>query len=330
MDGNGVRLSILESLHAWCLTLPSSVKSVLLGYSGGRDSHVLLHALAKLNPMKPDLSIRAIHINHGLLPHAEQWAQHCQTVCDNLSIPLTIRSLGLTPIVGESVENLARQARYSVFSECLAADEVLLTAHHLEDQAETVLLQLLRGSGPKGLSGMASLRKFYTGWHGRPLLEISRTMINDYANMHGLNWIEDDSNEDLRFSRNFIRHKIASDLATLNPSYASCLARSAKHCADAQALLDGYLSEDLARCETPRGLSVVELGKLSVLRQHGIFRLWLQNGGYPLPSTKKLRELLDQMTHAKLDSKPCVEWGEWQVKRIKGEIVLGKREKWTV
>lgn len=301
-----------------------------MGYSGGRDSHVLLHAFSKVHLVKPSLSFRAVHINHGLRPQAEQWAQHCQSVCDALSVPLIVQTLGLRPMVGESVENVARQARYRVFGDCLEAGEVLLTAHHLEDQAETVLLQLLRGSGPKGLSGMASLRTFYNGWHGRPFLDISRALINDYATVQGLNWIEDDSNEDLRFTRNYLRHRVAIDLAALNPSYASCLARSAKHCADAQALLDSYIAEDLLQCQTPYGISVKQLEQLSFLRQQGIMRLWLLRQGVVLPSTKKLRVILEQMIQARSDSRPCVEWGKWQVKRIKGEIILGEREKWTV
>lgn len=331
MDGNGGRLSIDQALMAWQKRLPSAVTELVVGYSGGRDSHVLLHALCQHQWLRTRYAIRAVYVNHGLRPDAARWGEHCQAICNTLAVPLTIESLALKLEQGQSVEEIARLARYSALKATIKPHQALLTAHHQNDQAETVMLQLLRGSGPKGLAAMPLLKSFGLGWHARPLLKVPREFINDYAKDHALVWIEDDSNSDLRFTRNYLRHKMSAILSDINPSYADCFARTAQHCAEQIQLLESYVAQDIAHCHTVSGgLLLSALRNFPTLRQQAIVRLWLQNQGYPLPSTKKLQEIVQQMIHARLDAHPCVEWGAWQVQRVKGEMVVAARKVWTV
>lgn len=322
---------MIEGLLAWRRSLPSSVRQLLIGFSGGCDSHVLLHGLHQCEQLDPRFLLRAIHIHHGLNLKADEWVIHCQAVADKLSIPLTVVKLGLVPPEGESVENVARQARYAAFSEALQPNEILLTAHHLEDQAETVLLQLLRGAGVKGLSGMPYLKPFAKGGHARPLLGVSRKVIDAYAEQQELCWIEDSANKDLRFTRNFLRHRVMPLLAEINPNYAGCLARSAEHCQSTQALLEEGLEKDLAACITAdQELLVAELKKYPLLHQEALVRFWLHTMGYPLPSSKKLRTIVQQMIEARIDRHPCVEWGGWQISRCKGIIRVSERVKYSI
>ncbi|MGH8454045.1 MAG: tRNA lysidine(34) synthetase TilS, partial [Nevskiales bacterium] len=172
---------------------PGTGGRYLLAYSGGLDSTVLLHALVRAGLPAP---LEAIHIHHGLQPAADRWPGHCQRVCQQLGIPLTV--LEVTPVRGPrlSPEAEARRARYDALRSAMRSGDVLLTAHHLDDQAETLLLQLLRGAGPRGLAAMPTLSEFPPGWHARPLLACSRMALETYARQHGLEWVEDPSNTD--------------------------------------------------------------------------------------------------------------------------------------
>lgn len=320
---------MIEALFAWRRLLPASVKDLVIGLSGGRDSCVLLEALCQCEQLVSRFSLRAIHIHHGLNPKADEWEAHCQNLADQLGILLTVVRLGLNPPEGESIENVARQARYRAFSEALQENEVLLTAHHLEDQAETVLLQLLRGAGVKGLSGMPMMKRLGKGWHARPLLAVSHDKIKAYAKVRNLQWIEDSSNNELRFTRNFLRHRVMPLLKIVNPNYSACLARSAEHCQNTQALLENYLEKDLVNClSADQGLLVDKLKGYSLLHQAALVRFWLQRAGYPFPSSKKLRTMVEQMVEARIDRHPCVEWGGWQITRNKGIINISKQNKY--
>ncbi len=321
---------LIESLLTWYQTFSIKPIQCVVGFSGGQDSSVLLHALNQCAKIESGLFIRAIHVHHGLHPFADDWADHCQSIANSLQIPLSVIRLNLRPLQGESIENVARKGRYTAFQKTLQPNEILVTAHHLEDQAETILLQLLRGAGLKGLSGMPLMREFQQGWHARPFLEISKKMIEEYAQLEKLTWIEDSSNNELKFARNYVRHELTPRLAKANPNYARCFTRSAKHCQDAQSLLEDYLNRDLAECITTEGLSVEKLKGHPLIRQEALFRLWLQHQGYLLPSTKKLKTILHQMITAKQDTHPCVEWGSWQVVRKKGILQVQPRVKWTI
>lgn len=323
-------MSLIEALLAWRETIPVTIKEVLVGFSGGCDSQVLLHGLMQCEQVSSRFSLRALHAHHGLHPHADDWVKHCQASADQWDVPLTVVKLDLVPPLGESVENVAREARYRAFLAALKPNEILLTAHHLEDQAETVLLQLLRGAGVKGLSGMPFIKPLGQGWHARPLLAISRENIVAYAKAQALSWVEDSSNEELRFTRNYLRHRVMPLLKEINPHYAACLARSAGHCQTTQSLLEDYVAHDLKACmNADREMVVDKLKAHTRLQQEAIVRLWLQGLGVVLPSSKKLRTMVQQMVEAKIDRHPCVEWGDWQVMRRKGIMRLSKRAKYS-
>ena len=220
-----------------------TVSQVLIAYSGGLDSHVLLHLCASLRAIQPQIVLRAIHIDHGLQAVSAQWVMHCQTVCAALNIPFICEALHLKVQTGESVEAVAREARYAVFSQYLRAGEMLLTAHHQDDQAETVLLHLLRGSGVDGLAAMPEIRPLAQGYLGRPLLALSRAELVTYAQQNQLNYITDPSNADNRFDRNFLRQQIIPLLQQRWVAVNKTLARAARLQGETRQLLAQTLGE---------------------------------------------------------------------------------------
>ncbi len=316
---------IVEVLTTWLENLPFSGQTLIVAFSGGRDSHVLLHALAQIQTQfnfNFNFNLNAIHVNHGLQPNAPKWASHCVELCEQYRIPFDVIELKLTIPPGESLEDIARQARYEAVAQKIHANHILLTAHTQDDQAETFLLQSIRGAGPKGLAGVAAWKKLGQGKLARPLLTVSRQSIALYAKKHKLQWIDDTSNSDLRFRRNFLRHEVLPVLDSLHPNVARCLARSATHCQQTQDLLDTYLAQelDIIRGEAPNTLKIGPLAMLSPIKQQQIIRYWLGTLGFPLPSSKKLKELLLQMLTAKIDATPCVTWANVQVRRFQGII----------
>jgi len=211
---------LLEILKA----LPDSGR-LLVGYSGGMDSHVLLHAVWGLrNELKLEMS--AVHVNHGLQSDAEAWADSCADFCRSQQIPIAIIQVDATPEKGESPEAAARDSRYCALHDLMLKGDILLTAHHSDDQAETVLLQLLRGSGPSGLSAMPIISGFGPGFHARPLLEFSRAELAEYAQHNRLQWLEDFSNSDTSFDRNFLRQEVVPLLKQRWPAMHKTLSRS--------------------------------------------------------------------------------------------------------
>ncbi|MCP1484043.1 tRNA(Ile)-lysidine synthase [Pseudomonas fluorescens] len=253
-----------------------------IAFSGGLDSTVLLHLLADLakNVSLPPLS--AIHIHHGLQAAADAWPQHCQAVCDALGVPLLIERVKVQP--GASLERAARDARYAVFSALTQANDVLLTGQHRDDQAETLLFRLLRGAGVRGLGGMPQQRPVGQGTLIRPLLDISRAELEAYAQAHQLNWIEDPSNQDRQFSRNYLRHQVMPLLTGRWPQAQASMARSAAHLREAQGLLDELAQMDLAQAATAHdfqwlglpSLKLTPLTALSVARQRNAISHWLE------------------------------------------------------
>lgn len=272
----------------------SSARRCYLGYSGGLDSHVLLHAL---QPLLPNLS--AVHINHQLSPHAGQWAAHCAGVCAGLGVPLVSETVTLKPS-GGGTEEAARRARYQVFERLLGEGDVLLLAHHRDDQVETVLYRLLRGAGPGGLAGIPERRPLGKGNLLRPLLGVSRQELRDYAIAEGLAWVEDESNADLHFDRNFIRHKVIDKVAERWPDYRKRLARSAALCGEASDLLAELAAQDLATLDERderlgTSVAIDFLSKFHRSRQANLLRYWIGARGYPLPGHRPLATLLGQL-----------------------------------
>jgi tRNA(Ile)-lysidine synthase len=252
-----------------------------VAFSGGLDSTVLLHLLARLADRYELPVIRAIHVHHGLQVAADDWSAHCQLVCDELGVALSVIRVRVGS--GASVEQAARIARYQAFGECLGEGELLLTGQHRDDQAETVLFRLLRGAGVRGLAAMPAVRSLGRGSLVRPLLEVSRADLEAYARANGLAWVEDPSNQQLEYSRNFLRRQVLPLLQQRWPRAVSSLARTAGHMAEAQQLLDELAQQDLAAaqggsdCQWSNlpNLALAPLRGLTSARQRNALRYWL-------------------------------------------------------
>ena len=264
---------LLHALSAW-----RNAPAWHIAFSGGLDSTVLLHLLANTEHLPP---LSAIHVHHGLQAVADAWPAHCQSMCDALGVPLRVMRVQVRP--GASLERAARDARYHVFAEVTGAGEVLLTGQHRDDQAETLLFRLLRGAGVRGLSAMPAHRPLAGGHLVRPLLEVSRAELQAYASEHQLTWIEDPSNTDPRFSRNYLRHRVFPVLTERWPQAVSSLARAAEHLGEAQGLLDELAQLDLRAADQPSAfpwlplpsLALAPLRELSDARQRNTLRHWL-------------------------------------------------------
>ena len=240
---------------------------LLVAFSGGLDSSVLLHALAALRRQRPALQLRALHVHHGLSAFADRWVEHCRSRCADWQIPLTVTHVQVDARQG-GIEAAARAARYAAFSTALTEGEALLTAQHLDDQSETFLLALKRGSGPAGLSAMAARAALGEHLLLRPLLGCSRQTLESYAQRHALTWIDDDSNQDTRFDRNFLRLQVLPQLNQRWPHFASAVARSAGLCAEQEQLLDELLAEPLQNLlAADRSLAIDGLTDCSPVRR---------------------------------------------------------------
>ena len=227
-------------------------RQILVAFSGGLDSTVLLHQLVQWRTENPGVALRAIHVHHGLSANADAWVTHCENVCQQWQVPLVVERVQLAQ-EGLGIEAQARQARYQAFARTLLPGEVLVTAQHLDDQCETFLLALKRGSGPAGLSAMGEVSEFAGTRLIRPLLARTRGELEQWALAHGLRWIEDESNQDDSYDRNFLRLRVVPLLQQRWPHFAEATARSAALCAEQERLLDELLVDDLAHCQTPQG-----------------------------------------------------------------------------
>ncbi len=313
----------------------SQSQSLLLALSGGLDSIALLHAAAALCALpaaRQRWVLRAVHVHHHLQPAADAAARLCRRECRRLGVPLSIRHLALGALRGQSVEAAAREARYAACAAVLRPGEVLLTAHHDDDQLETVLLQLLRGAGVAGLAAMPSLTRFGKGWHARPLLGCTRAGIERWARSQALTWIDDISNLDARFDRNYLRLNVLPALRARWPAVAPVVARSAAHLAEAQGLLLQLGREDLARVGVGPALDVDALARLPVARQRNLLRVWLGAQGLRAPDTVRLERVRAELPGARADANPAVTWEGGSVRRHRGllyavpELPPGPRE----
>jgi tRNA(Ile)-lysidine synthase len=253
-----------------------------IAFSGGLDSTVLLHLLADLAKTESLPPLSAVHIHHGLQAAADAWPQHCQSVCDALGVPLLIERVRVQP--GASLERAARDARYAVFGSLTQANDLLLTGQHRDDQAETLLFRLMRGAGVRGLAGIPAQRSVGQGMLIRPLLDVSRSELEAYAQAHQLRWIEDPSNQDRQFSRNYLRHQVMPLLTERWPQAQASMVRSAAHLREAKGLLDELAQIDLTTAATAHdfewlGLPSLELAPLAALsaaRQRNVISHWLE------------------------------------------------------
>ncbi len=315
-------------LHLIKTILPylKSSQRFLVAYSGGLDSHVLLHSLAALFPQQTHERLYAIHINHGWNPKAEEWGDHCQKICQQLNIPCQIIKIDAQAKNGESAEAYAREARYAAFAKALSPGDYLLTAHHQDDQAETLLLQLLRGAGVKGLASMPVIGPFARGHHLRPLLEFSRAQLEAYAERHQLQWIEDESNMDLRFDRNYIRQQLMPVIKQRWPAANKTIARAAEHCAQASELLDILAAEDFKSLPggRPNTLSMKSLLHLSDNRRSNVLRYWFHQQGLAMPTKAQMLQIEKDVLHCSIDADPVVKWGDAEIRYYQDDLYVFK------
>lgn len=305
------------------LTLNTSLlnsQSILVAFSGGLDSTVLLHQLVLWRAQNPEVALRAIHIHHGLSPQADSWVQHCESVCAQWQVPLVVERVHLEDD-GLGVEAQARRARYQAFAQTLLPGEVLMTAQHLDDQCETFLLALKRGSGPAGLSAMGESSPFAGTQLIRPLLAQTREALEAWARQHELCWIEDESNQDDTYDRNFLRLRVTPLLQQRWPHFAQAVARSAALCAEQESLLDELLANDLADCVTAQGtLLLAPLMMMSDVRRAALLRRWLAGANAPMPSRDGLERIWHEVALAREDASPCFRLGEYEVRRYQSQL----------
>ncbi|MPZ42044.1 MAG: tRNA lysidine(34) synthetase TilS [Betaproteobacteria bacterium] len=301
--------------------------TVTVGLSGGVDSVVLLALLRRIAPGL-GFELRALHVNHGLSPHAADWERFCQTHCARRRVPFQAVRVRV-PGEGSNIEAQARAARYRAFSEC--GSELIALAHHRDDQAETLLLNLVRGSGVHGLAGMPAVRSLdgaQDAAHAsrvrliRPLLRIARSDLLRYARSQRLRWIEDESNRDARFTRNFLRLQVLPLLERRFPGTHETLARSAAHLRDAAALLDELAAADCAASGDGHRLDLQRLCALGAARGANALRHLLACHGEAPPSLARTREMLRQLTSARTDAQPAIDLERISVRRFRGWIEL--------
>jgi tRNA(Ile)-lysidine synthase len=305
---------------------PAGATGLAVALSGGADSASLLIAASGLGRSFRGLGVRAVHVDHGLQPAAHGFRQVCADLCKELGIPLAVISAGVQTPPGASIEAAARDARYAALQAELRPGECLLTAHHALDQAETLLLQALRGAGLKGLSAMPVCRLFGRGWHLRPVLEVPHEELLAFGARSSAPSIADPMNEDLRFDRNYLRRQVWPRIETRWPGSAVALSRTARHAAEAQQLLDRAAAVHVSRLRDGEALSVPGLRALPSSERINTLRFWLSDSGVEPPSTARLAEALRQILDAQEDHLPAIVWGERSLRRYRQRVFIADAE----
>ncbi|MGH8493451.1 MAG: tRNA lysidine(34) synthetase TilS [Moraxellaceae bacterium] len=315
-----------STLHAFLtreLAASPEVQRLVVGFSGGLDSTVLLQALAHVAPAfsRPLL---AVHVHHGLSPNADAWAQHAQMICSSLDIPLLIRRVQLS--AQGSVEAAARAARRAAFAGILQSGDALLLAQHRDDQAETLLFRLLRGAGVRGLAAMAErgcfpLAEGHTVPQWRPFLGLSRAALEQFAQQQSCLWIEDESNADVRYTRNFLRRDVLPLLQTRWPAALETLAATALRLREADELLTELAAELAVQVvDAQQRLQISQVLSLSPARQRLLLRYWLQQQNFLLPDEAMLERIISEVLLARVDAVPLVAWSGTEVRRYRDHL----------
>lgn len=306
----------MDGVNACLNKLNDNFDSIYLGFSGGLDSCVLLHLLCQHEKARRKLTV--IHINHNLSPHAADWALWAQTFCKNIRLPFQSFSVSLDS--DKNLEESARNKRYDIFHSLLKTKrDVVLLAHHQNDQAETLLLHLFRGAGIDGLAVMPEWRSLGQGYLYRPLLNFSRAELESYAAQKKLTWIEDESNTNQRFDRNFLRQNIIPQLQKRWPALINNLARSAKHCAIARKMIEQQSEELLTEIMDDRNrLNIHLLQQHSAEVQMTLLRQWLKKQHFKIPNQEQLEHILNGLIPAAKDAQPLIAWKSCEIRRYQG------------
>ncbi len=297
-------------------------KHYWVAYSGGVDSTVLLYALSQSKNKLQEEEITAVHVNHGINKDANLWVDHCRKFCTEINIDFEVLNIDARHVKGESPEAKARELRYQALKGLMNDDDYLLTAHHQNDQAETLLLQLLRGSGAKGLSCMPLIRSYGNGSLVRPLLTFSRGQLMAYAMQEKLFWIEDKSNENIDYDRNYIRKDILPIFEKRWPAAVKTIARSADHQAEITEIIEDVASDDFKKiCSSD--LNILEIEKINSLpfyRRKYVLYFWLRKLILPVPSSQVMQKVIEELINAAWDSEACVHWKGAEVRRYRNKI----------
>jgi tRNA(Ile)-lysidine synthase len=306
---------------------PPGVEGFIVALSGGADSSCLLTALVQpgLGRFR-NLPVRALHVDHGLQAGALDFRRFCERLCRDLGVPLEVLAVAVGTENGVSIEAAARDARYRALASRMTPGQCLLTAHHAQDQAETLLLQLLRGTGLKGLCAMPRCRPWQGGWHLRPLLGVTRHELQAFAADCEVPAVLDPMNLDRRFDRSYLRLDVWPRLEARWPGAAHALSRTAAHCALAQSVLDTSAERVLQRLRDGNALSVRGLRALSATERPHALRHWLALHGVLPPSSARLHEALRQLLEADADQLPAVRWGERALRRYRDRVFLTAAE----
>ena len=318
-------IDLVDKAFVSLLESHKKIKSMTVALSGGLDSVVLLHLLHQLQKTH-HYTLKASHVHHGLSKNADKWVKFCEKLCTKLSVPLDVHYIKLPQKKSLGIEGEARRLRYEKLLQ--SKTDLVVLAHHEDDQAETFLLQLIRGAGIKGLSSMAHFDDSRRLW--RPLLNTSRTDIESYAKKHQLKWIEDESNQNIDFDRNFIRSKVLPILKSRFSHIIKVISRSTSHLAEAQYLLDDLAKIDLKSYLKSNNyknkLQVKTLDKLSNSRAKNVLRYWLEINDQLMPSKDLLDELLRQVLTAKKDAELKIQLSkDFEIRRYKDEIYIAEK-----
>jgi tRNA(Ile)-lysidine synthase len=300
------------------------LQRIYIAYSGGIDSHVLLHLAASINHFRE--KITAVYVHHGLQPEAQAWARHCANTAEDLGVAFILLRVNAFPSKGESPEEAARNARYSALKDLIGVNDVLMVAQHLEDQLETVMLQLLRGSGLKGLSGMPEAAAFGRGFMLRPLLNTAKQAINEYAEIHHLKWVDDPSNQSCDYDRNFLRNEVLPLLKQRWPACPVTVARAAGHCAQAAVLVSELAGDIFNQIHNPDDdtLSISRLRAFNNARQQLVIRQWFLLKGLKMPAQAFVLLLLSQVAGAGGNGYPALSSQGCRIRRYRDKLYFLK------
>ena len=295
--------------------------SIYVAYSGGLDSHVLMHLLSKSSNVAGH-ALHSIHVNHKFAASSDEWAKHCELTAEKLGYEHRSITIDEKAPAGDSLEAWARERRYKLMAESVPDTGVLLTAHHRDDQAETLLLQLLRGSGVSGLAAMPTFNTQFGVLHGRPLLNFSRKEIAEYAHEQQLEWIDDESNLDPAFDRNYLRHNVFPVLRKRWPALDKTMGRAASQQADALQIIEEVAANDLVLVSrpVPGSINIKSLKSMSLAHQANVLRYWIKTLGLPLPTSSHVEKILMQVVDARHDGVPLVNWPGCEIRRHDGQL----------
>lgn len=307
-----------DLLSSYWLDKLKQYKSIKVAYSGGLDSTVLLHKLACTADFRE--KILAVHVNHGISSYANEWQSHCENYCLSIGVPIVVSRIKLAGL--SNLEELARNARYAIFKSLLSVNDCIVLGHHSNDQAETILLNLLRGTGVDGLSGMEEVRNLGYGEVVRPFLYLNKSQLEKYAKQNLLTWVEDDSNISLQYSRNYLRHEVLPMLTKKWPHAIKTISESAQKCKLAKNNLDILASIDHPEINYQKKLSITPLLAYDNSRIINILRSWFKKNNILSPGAKIFDKLISEVLFARQDSQPEFTWGNVVIKRYRNFLYL--------